>query len=180
MSADSAARADVLVLGSGPGGYTAAFRAADLGKRVLLVERHRTLGGVCLNVGCIPSKALLHVAQVVEAARDLAAHGVDFAAPKLDFEKLRGFKNGVVGRLTDGLARMARQRGVQVVTGTGRFADPHRLVVAADGGETELAFEHAIIAVDRTPCGCPIFRTTRASWTPPRRSSSTAPRAGCW
>jgi dihydrolipoamide dehydrogenase len=86
MSADSAARADVLVLGSGPGGYTAAFRAADLGKRVLLVERHRTLGGVCLNVGCIPSKALLHVAQVVEAARDLAAHGVDFAAPKLDFE----------------------------------------------------------------------------------------------
>ena len=147
MGADSDAHADVLVLGSGPGGYTAAFRAADLGRRVLLVERYPTLGGVCLNVGCIPSKALLHVAQVVEAARDLAPHGVEFTDPKLDFERLRAFKSGVVQRLTGGLAQMAKQRGVRVVTGTGRFIDPHRLTVGTAGGETELAFEHAIIAV---------------------------------
>jgi dihydrolipoamide dehydrogenase len=95
--------AEVLVLGSGPGGYTAAFRAADLGKRVVLVERHAALGGVCLNVGCIPSKALLHVAEVISAAAELAPHGVDFGAPTLDFAKLRAHKDGIVAKLTGGL-----------------------------------------------------------------------------
>jgi dihydrolipoamide dehydrogenase len=138
---------DVAVLGSGPGGYTAAFRAADLGLRVALVERYPTLGGVCLNVGCIPSKALLHVAEVIESARDLAQSGVEFGAPRLDFARLRGFKDSVVKKLTGGLAQMAKQRGVEVVRGTGRFADAKRLAVAGDGGLRELRFEHAIIAV---------------------------------
>jgi dihydrolipoamide dehydrogenase len=138
---------DVLVLGSGPGGYTAAFRAADLGRRVALVERYPNLGGVCLNVGCIPSKALLHVAQAIEAARDLSAHGVEFGAPKLDFAKLRAFKDGVVRRLTGGLAQMAKQRGVVRVTGTGRFAGPKQALVATPQGELRVDFEHAIVAV---------------------------------
>jgi len=139
--------ADVLVLGSGPGGYTAAFRAADLGKRVVLVERYAALGGVCLNVGCIPSKALLHVAQVIEAARDLAPHGVEFAPPRLDFAKLRGFKDSVVRKLTGNLAQLAKQRRVQVVTGTGRFADARLARVDTAAGPIDVAFEHAIIAV---------------------------------
>jgi dihydrolipoamide dehydrogenase len=139
--------ADVLVLGSGPGGYTAAFRAADLGKRVVLVERYPTLGGVCLNVGCIPSKALLHVAAVIESARDLAQHGVRFAAPELDFAGLLGFKNSVVKKLTGGLAQMAKLRGVKVVTGTGRFTDPHTLRVQTSDGDRPITFGHAIIAV---------------------------------
>ncbi|MBE7246217.1 MAG: FAD-dependent oxidoreductase, partial [Actinomycetospora chiangmaiensis] len=112
---------DLLVIGGGPGGYSAAFRAADLGQRVVLVERHATLGGVCLNVGCIPSKALLHVAAVTEEAVRLAAHGISFGAPTVDLEKLRTFKAGTVRRLTDGLAQMARQRKVEVVRGTARF-----------------------------------------------------------
>jgi dihydrolipoamide dehydrogenase len=142
-----ATRADVVVLGSGPGGYTAAFRAADLGKKVVLVERYASLGGVCLNVGCIPSKALLHVAEVIESARDLAPHGVEFGEPKLDFARLRGFKDAVVKKLTSGLAQMAKQRKVEVVTGTGRFADAQRLAVSGEAGGREIAFEHAIIAV---------------------------------
>jgi dihydrolipoamide dehydrogenase len=141
------ARADVVVLGSGPGGYTAAFRAADLGKKVILVERYATLGGVCLNVGCIPSKALLHVADVIESARDMAPHGVEFGEPKLDFARLRGFKDSVVKKLTGGLAQMAKQRKVEVVTGRGRFVDAQRLTVSGAGGEREISFEHAIIAV---------------------------------
>jgi dihydrolipoamide dehydrogenase len=136
----------VLVLGSGPGGYTAAFRAADLGKRVVLVERYPALGGVCLNVGCIPSKALLHVAQVIEAAADLAPHGVEFGAPKLDFARLRGFKDGVVKRFTGGLAQMAKQRGVQVLTGSGRFVGAHELEIDGASGKSRVGFEHAIIA----------------------------------
>ncbi len=152
---DGLLETDVLVLGSGPGGYTAAFRAADLGKRVLLVERYASLGGVCLNVGCIPSKALLHVAQVIEAARDLAPHGVVFDAPKLDFTKLRGFKDAVVRRLTGGLAQMAKQRGVQRLTGTGRFSAPQQAMVATAEGEIRVAFEHAIIAVG-----------SRSAWLP--------------
>jgi dihydrolipoamide dehydrogenase len=105
---DADVQAEVLVLGAGPGGYTAAFRAADLGKRVVIVEKHATLGGVCLNVGCIPSKALLHVGQVVEEASDLSKHGVTFGEPEIDLEGLRGFKDGVVSRLTKGLAAMAK------------------------------------------------------------------------
>jgi dihydrolipoamide dehydrogenase len=146
---------DVLVLGSGPGGYTAAFRAADLGKRVVLVERYPSLGGVCLNVGCIPSKALLHVAQVIEAARDLAPHGVEFGAPRLDFDRLRAFKDSVVRRLTGGLAQMAKQRGVQRLTGSGRFSSPQQALVATSEGETRVAFEHAIIAVGSRSASLP-------------------------
>jgi dihydrolipoamide dehydrogenase len=141
-----ALRADLLVLGGGPGGYTAAFRAADLGRSVVLVERHPTLGGVCLNVGCIPSKALLHMAEVIEAARALGEHGVEFGAPKLDFERIRARKDEVVATLTRGLARLAEQRRVQVLTGVGRFVGPHELVVAGERGERRVAFEQAILA----------------------------------
>ena len=137
---------EVVVLGAGPGGYTAAFRAADLGLRTVLVERYPTLGGVCLNVGCIPSKALLHAAWVIDAAEAMGAHGVKFEAPSIDPAKLAGWKNDVVGRLTTGLAGLARQRKVQVVQGVGTFSSPHRLSVATSGGTTEIAFERAIIA----------------------------------
>src|SRR5574339_641099 len=120
MGADSAAHADVLVLGSGPGGYTAAFRAADLGRRVLLVERYPTLGGVCLNVGCIPSKALLHVAKVLTESQEVAHAGIEFGKPKIDLAKLRAWKAGVVGKLTKGLAGLAKQRKVDFVQGKGQ------------------------------------------------------------
>ena len=139
-------RADVLVLGSGPGGYTAAFRAADLGRQVVLVERHPTLGGVCLNVGCIPSKALLHVAEVLAAAEALAEAGVTLGPPKLDLARLRAHKDAVVGKLTGGLAQMAKQRGVTVVNGTGRFLDARTLAVDTADGEARVRFEHAIVA----------------------------------
>ncbi|MBB6084332.1 dihydrolipoyl dehydrogenase [Castellaniella defragrans] len=138
---------DVLVLGAGPGGYSAAFRAADLGLKVVLVERYATLGGVCLNVGCIPSKALLHTVGVLEEARSLAAHGIAFGEPAIDLDKLRGYKDSVVGKLTGGLAGMAKARKVTVIQGVGTFADPHHLTVAkADGGQTTVKFASAIIA----------------------------------
>jgi dihydrolipoamide dehydrogenase len=136
-------RAEVLVLGAGPGGYTAAFRAADLGKQVVVVERHSTLGGVCLNVGCIPSKTLLHVAQVLTEVRALTRHGVEFGEPRLDLERLRAFKSQVVARLTSGLAGLAKRRKVQVVEGVGRFEGPHLLRVEGREGATTLAFERA-------------------------------------
>ena len=142
---DTTLECDVLVLGAGPGGYTAAFRAADLGKKVVLVERYPTLGGVCLNVGCIPSKALLHVARVMAEAETMAAHGVSFGKPKLDLDKLRGFKDGVVGQLTGGLNALAKKRKVTVVTGVGAFKDAHHLAVTGDKSEL-IHFEHAIIA----------------------------------
>jgi dihydrolipoyl dehydrogenase len=134
--------AQVLVLGAGPGGYTAAFRAADLGLEVVLVEREETLGGVCLNVGCIPSKALLHVAKVIGDAERAAAHGVSFAAPQIDLEQLREWKDGVVAKLTGGLAGLARQRKVQVLRGEGRLTGPRTLTV----GETTVGFDHAVLA----------------------------------
>ncbi|MHA3902619.1 dihydrolipoyl dehydrogenase [Castellaniella sp. WN] len=138
---------DVLVLGAGPGGYSAAFRAADLGLKVVLVERYATLGGVCLNVGCIPSKALLHTVGVLEEARTLAAHGIAFGEPAIDLDKLRGYKDSVVGKLTGGLAGMAKARKVTVIQGVGTFADPHHLTVAkADGGQATVKFASAIIA----------------------------------
>jgi dihydrolipoamide dehydrogenase len=138
---------DVLVLGSGPGGYSAAFRAADLGQRTVLVERYATLGGVCLNVGCIPSKALLHIASVMDEARAMSAHGVSFGEPKVELEKLRAWKDKVVGKLTGGVAAMAKGRKVEVLTGVGKFLDPHHLEVAAGGGERKVVrFEKAIIA----------------------------------
>ena len=137
---------DVVVIGAGPGGYSAAFRAADLGLRTVLVERYPVLGGVCLNVGCIPSKALLHTAAVMDAARALAEHGVAFGEPKLDLAKLRAFKDKVVGKLTGGLAAMAKMRKVTVVTGVAKFAGPHELTIEGKEKKT-LRFANAIIAV---------------------------------
>ena len=137
---------DVVVLGAGPGGYTAAFRAADLGLRTVLVERYPTLGGVCLNVGCIPSKALLHAAWIIDAAAEMGTHGIEFGPPSVDLAKLAGWKNKVVGRLTGGLAGLAKQRKVQVIQGTGAFSSPHRMRVATAGDTTEIEFRHAIVA----------------------------------
>jgi len=137
---------DMLVLGSGPGGYSAAFRAADLGMKTILVERYPVLGGVCLNVGCIPSKALLHTAAIMDAASELAEHGIAFGDPKVDLDKLRAFKGKVVGKLTGGLASMAKMRKVTVEEGTGIFKDSHHLVVKSKQGEKTLSFAHAIIA----------------------------------
>ena len=137
---------DVVVLGSGPGGYSAAFRAADLGKKVVLVERYATLGGVCLNVGCIPSKALLHVAAVMDEAQHMAEHGISFGKPAVDLAKLRGWKEKVVGKLTTGLAGMAKLRKVTVVQGTGSFADPNHLAVETKEGRKLVRFTSAIIA----------------------------------
>lgn len=138
---------DVLVLGAGPGGYSAAFRAADLGLSVVLVERYATLGGVCLNVGCIPSKALLHNVAVLEEAKHLAQNGITFAEPTIDLDKLRAAKDKVVSTLTGGLTGMAKARKVKVVQGLGTFADEHHLSVKKDDGSTEtVAFKHAIIA----------------------------------
>lgn len=139
---------EVMVLGSGPGGYTAAFRAADLGLKVVLVERYPTLGGVCLNVGCIPSKALLHTAKVITEAEETEHHGLSFGKPQIDLDKLRNWKaNDVVGKLTGGLAQMAKARGVTVVNGVGKFTSPNQVAVtAADGKVTLVGFEHAIIA----------------------------------
>src|SRR3954453_5231866 len=138
---------DVVVLGAGPGGYSAAFRAADLGLRTVLVERYPTLGGVCLNVGCIPSKALLHTAAIVDAARALADHGVAFGEPKLDLAKLRAFKSKVVAKLTGGLAAMAKMRKVTVIQGVAQFAGPHELSIDTKEGKKPLRFANAIIAV---------------------------------
>ena len=139
---------EVVVLGSGPGGYTAAFRAADLGKKVVLIERYSTLGGVCLNVGCIPSKALLHTAKVITEAEETAHHGVSFGKANVDLEQLRTWKaNDVVGKLTGGLAAMAKQREVTVVQGLGKFTSPNQIAVTdANGKVTKVGFENAIIA----------------------------------
>ena len=137
---------DVVVLGGGPGGYSAAFRAADLGLSTVMIERYPVLGGVCLNVGCIPSKALLHVAAVMDEAARLAEHGVSYGAPQLDLEKLRGWKNKVVGKLTGGLAGMAKARKVTVLQGTGTFAGPNHLAVETGEGRKVVSFKSAIIA----------------------------------
>ena len=137
----------MLVLGAGPGGYTAAFRSADLGLKTVLVERWESLGGVCLNVGCIPSKALLHAAKVLDEADDMAAHGIKFGKPKVDLDELRGWKDSVVKRLTGGLAGLAKQRKVEVVRGVGSFLDPNHVeVVAADGKTTVVRFDSSVIA----------------------------------
>jgi dihydrolipoamide dehydrogenase len=150
-------RCEVLVLGAGPGGYTAAFRAADLGKQVVLVERYDSLGGVCLNVGCIPSKALLHTAQVINEAGHMARNGVSFGKPEIDLDGVRGFKNRVVQKLTGGLAQLARQRKVQVVHGVGEFVSNNQLRVTRDGEETLIGFEHCIIAAGSHATQVPVF-----------------------
>ena len=150
-AAQHGGKADVtcqmLVLGAGPGGYTAAFRAADLGMQTVLVERWATLGGVCLNVGCIPSKALLHAAKVIDEAHEVSEYGIEFSTPKVDINKLRGWKDKVVGRLTGGLSGLAKQRKVQVVNGVGTFLDPNHVeVIGNDGKKTVVRFEKAVIA----------------------------------
>lgn len=139
-------RFDVVVIGSGPGGYTAAFRAADLGLKVALIERFDRLGGVCLNVGCIPSKALLHVGQVIDSAAHLKDHGVSFGEPEIDLGELRKYKQGVVDKLTHGLGGMAKKRGVSVFEGWATFVDNHTLNVETDGKDTRLDFDQCIIA----------------------------------
>ncbi len=143
--------ADVLVLGAGPGGYTAAFRAADLGQKVVLVEKRATLGGVCLNVGCIPSKALLHVAKTIDEAAAMAAHGVKFGAPAFDLEAVGQWKDGVVKRLTTGLTGLSRQRKVTVVTGVGKFTSANALSVETSEGARTVGFKSAIIAAGSEP-----------------------------
>ena len=142
---------EVLVLGAGPGGYTAAFRAADLGQKVVLVDRGPTLGGVCLNVGCIPSKALLHAAKVIDEASAMGAHGIGFSAPKIELDKLRSWKESVVKRLTGGLTALARQRKVTVVTGEGKFTSPHTVRVETAEGGRVVRFTKAIIAAGSEP-----------------------------
>jgi len=153
--AASAARDQLVVLGAGPGGYTAAFRAADLGMRVTLVERAPTLGGVCLNVGCIPSKALLHAARVIEDAEAMAPFGIAFGTPRIDRERLRGWKNRVVGKLTGGLNLLAKQRKVEVVKGVGTFIDAHHLEVRSGDKVTQLEFQQCIIAAGSEPARLP-------------------------
>ncbi len=150
-------QADVVVLGAGPGGYTAAFRAADLGKRVILIERYGALGGVCLNVGCIPSKALLHAAEVINEAVEMAEMGISFGKPKIDLDKLRAGKDKVVQRLTGGLAGMAKQRKVEVVHGLARFESPNRIGVRTADGNLSIAFDNAIIACGSSAVQIPGF-----------------------
>ena len=149
--------AEVLVLGAGPGGYSAAFRAADLGKKVVLVERYANLGGVCLNVGCIPSKALLHAAAMINEAAEMAHMGIDFGKPVIDLDKLRSGKERVVNRLTQGLAGMAKQRGVTVVQGWGVFESPKIVRVETDNKSITIEFENAIIACGSRPVEIPGF-----------------------
>lgn len=155
---------ELLVLGGGPGGYTAAFRAADLGMQVTLVERYETLGGVCLNVGCIPSKALLHSAQVIREAEHMGQHGVSFGKAKIEREKLLGWKDSVVSKLTGGLAQMAKQRKVNVITGTGTFVDQHTMSI--DGKNT--TFAQCIIAA-----GSQVFKLPNIPWEDKRVLDST-------
>ena len=149
--------ADVVVLGAGPGGYTAAFRAADLGKKVVLIERYATLGGVCLNVGCIPSKALLHAAKVITEAEEVETHGIVFGKPKIDINKLRTWKESVIGKLTKGLKALAKQRKVEVIHGTGKFATPHLIQVETKEGQKTVSFDNCIIAAGSSVTRIPGF-----------------------
>ncbi|WP_295400517.1 dihydrolipoyl dehydrogenase [uncultured Thiocystis sp.] len=148
---------EVVILGAGPGGYTAAFRAADLGKKVVLIERYATLGGVCLNVGCIPSKALLHTAVIMEEVKTLGVMGVTYAAPEVDLDQMRAGKEQVVAKLTGGLAAMAKQRKVQVIQGSGRFESPNRIGVETKEGRVRIQFDHAIIACGSSSIKIPGF-----------------------
>jgi dihydrolipoamide dehydrogenase len=158
----------VLVIGAGPGGYTAAFRAADLGKQVVLVDSNATLGGVCLNVGCIPSKALLHAAKVLTDAQAMSRHGIKFGAPDIDVNALRAYKDGIIGKLTRGLAGLARQRKVTVVQGTASFVSPREVKVTGTQGESSVTFEHCIIAA-----GSSVARIPGIPYDDPRVMDST-------
>lgn len=159
---------DVVVLGAGPGGYTAAFRAADLGLRVALVERYPVLGGVCLNVGCIPSKALLHTAQVIDEAAAMSGHGIQFGEPRIELDKLRAFKDQVVGKLTAGLSGMAGKRKIDVIQGVGTFTASHELAVVQGQDSRTLDFAHAIIAT-----GSHSYELPGLPWGDPRLMDST-------
>lgn len=150
-------KAQVVVLGAGPAGYSAAFRCADLGLETVIVERFSTLGGVCLNVGCIPSKALLHVAKVVEESKSLAEHGIVFGEPTMDLDKVRAWKDKVVSQLTGGLAGMAKMRKVTIVNGYGKFSGSNSVIVAGEEGETTINFDHAIIAAGSRPVELPFI-----------------------
>jgi len=162
ISADSSATADisceVLVLGSGPGGYTAAFRAADLGRQIVLVERHEQIGGVCLNVGCIPSKTLLHAAKIIVEAEEMDAHGISFGKPSIDLDKLREWKNGIIRQLTGGLKNMAKQRNVTILNGFGEFIDSNHLRVTDKNEKiTTINFSNAVIAAGSRPVKLPFL-----------------------
>ncbi|HAD39768.1 MAG TPA: dihydrolipoyl dehydrogenase, partial [Plesiomonas shigelloides] len=150
-------KAQVVVLGAGPAGYSAAFRCADLGLDTVIVERYSTLGGVCLNVGCIPSKALLHVAKVIEEAKSLAEHGIVFGEPSTDINKIRLWKEKVISQLTGGLAGMAKMRKVQVVNGLGKFTGPNSIAVEGADGVTTVNFDNAIIAAGSRPIQLPFI-----------------------
>lgn len=150
-------KTQVVVLGAGPAGYSAAFRAADLGLETVIIERFSTLGGVCLNVGCIPSKALLHVAKVIDEAKAMAAHGVSFGEPQIDLDKVRAHKEKVIGQLTGGLGGMAKMRKVNVVNGFGKFTGPNSIAVEGADGTTVINFDHAIIAAGSRPIELPFI-----------------------
>lgn len=166
MQADM--QTEVVVLGSGPGGYTAAFRAADLGKKVILVERYESIGGVCLNVGCIPSKALLHTADIINEAAESAEIGVTFAKPKIDIDKIRAHKEKIIGRLTGGLAQLAKQRKVTIIQGYGQFSSANTLEVAHNGEVKTIHFQNAIIATGSSVTSLPFV-----PWEDPRVIDST-------
>ena len=146
-----ALKTEIVVLGAGPGGYAAAFYAADLGKKVILVERDHRLGGVCLNRGCIPSKALLHAAHNITAARESGHRGIVFDAPSIDLTKLRTWKDSILTKLSGGVAQLAKMRGVQVLQGRGYFEDSHSIRVETPAGQQFINFEHAIVAVGSKP-----------------------------
>ncbi len=150
-------KTQVVVLGAGPAGYSAAFRAADLGLETIIIERFNTLGGVCLNVGCIPSKALLHVAKVIEEAKEVGNHGVVFGEPRIDLDKLRGYKEKVIGQLTGGLGGMSKMRKVNVVNGYGKFTGPNTIEVEGEDGKTVINFDNAIIAAGSKPIQLPFI-----------------------
>jgi dihydrolipoamide dehydrogenase len=167
-STESDIHAEVVVLGSGPGGYTAAFRAADLGKQVVLIEKFESIGGVCLNVGCIPSKALLHTAQIINEADEMSKHGVTFGKPDIDIEKVAGFKNKVISQLTGGLANLAKQRKVKIINGYGKFTSATTMAITGADGTTTLSFDNAIIAA-----GSSVMRIPGFPYDDPRLMDST-------
>lgn len=154
---DADLHAEVVVLGSGPGGYTAAFRAADLGKKVVMIERHERIGGVCLNVGCIPSKALLHTAQIINEAADMGDHGVTFAEPEIDIRKIEDWKNSIVNKLTGGLKALAKQRKVTIVRGEAQFAGSNAMQVETADGTQTISFDNCIIAAGSRVTKIPVF-----------------------
>ena len=157
LAPQSSLHAEVVVLGAGPGGYTAAFRAADLGKQVILIEKHDSLGGVCLNVGCIPSKALLHVAKVITEAEEVAHHGVTFAKPSIDIDAIRTWKESIIGKLTGGLKQLAKQRKVQTIQGVAKLTSPNSLAVQTPEGEKTISFDNLVIAAGSSVARIPGF-----------------------